>query len=70
MLTRPSVSLMVINLDIYCNGYIYYQVCVVLQCFGLLGVNGAGKTTTFHMITGEVMPTAGAAMLDSDMYGP
>ena len=37
------------------------------ECFGLLGVNGAGKTTTFNMITGEVTPTAGVAVLNGKM---
>jgi ABC-2 type transport system ATP-binding protein len=31
------------------------------QIFGFLGPNGAGKTTTIKMLTGLVMPTAGAA---------
>ncbi|CAK8681251.1 unnamed protein product [Clavelina lepadiformis] len=33
------------------------------ECFGLLGVNGAGKTTTFKMLTGDVIPTAGDALI-------
>ena len=35
------------------------------ECFGLLGVNGAGKTTTFKMVTGDEIPTAGTASVDS-----
>ncbi|XP_046841669.1 phospholipid-transporting ATPase ABCA3-like [Xenia sp. Carnegie-2017] len=34
------------------------------ECF-LLGVNGAGKTTMFEMLTGDVIPTSGTAVLDS-----
>ena len=33
------------------------------QIFGLLGVNGAGKTTTFKMLTGDVAPSAGDALV-------
>lgn len=33
------------------------------ECFGLLGVNGAGKTSTFRMLTGELAPTAGDALV-------
>ncbi|KAL4853959.1 ATP-binding cassette sub-family A member 3 [Chlorella vulgaris] len=33
------------------------------ECFGLLGVNGAGKTTTFRMLTGEVAPDSGDALV-------
>ena len=35
--------------------------CVLPQCFGLLGVNGAGKTTTFKMLTGDTPVTSGDA---------
>ncbi len=33
------------------------------EVFGFLGINGAGKTTTLQMLTGDVLPTAGAAAL-------
>ncbi len=33
------------------------------SCFGLLGINGAGKTTTFTILTGDVLPTAGQALI-------
>ncbi|XP_045421289.1 ATP-binding cassette sub-family A member 13-like isoform X2 [Lemur catta] len=33
------------------------------ECFGLLGVNGAGKSTTFKMLSGEVPPTWGHAVV-------
>jgi ATP-binding cassette subfamily A (ABC1) protein 1 len=33
------------------------------ECFGLLGVNGAGKSTTMKMLTADVLPTSGTAML-------
>ncbi|XP_042638708.1 phospholipid-transporting ATPase ABCA7 [Orycteropus afer afer] len=33
------------------------------ECFGLLGVNGAGKTSTFRMVTGDMLPSGGEAVL-------
>ncbi|XP_008586239.1 PREDICTED: LOW QUALITY PROTEIN: ATP-binding cassette sub-family A member 7 [Galeopterus variegatus] len=33
------------------------------ECFGLLGVNGAGKTSTFRMVTGDMLPSWGEAVL-------
>jgi ATP-binding cassette subfamily A (ABC1) protein 3 len=33
------------------------------DCFALLGVNGAGKTTTFKMLSGEIIPTEGEAII-------
>ncbi|XP_071071140.1 ATP-binding cassette sub-family A member 13 [Dasypus novemcinctus] len=33
------------------------------ECFGLLGVNGAGKSTTFKMLTGDIPPTSGHAVI-------
>ncbi|EQC39078.1 hypothetical protein SDRG_03286 [Saprolegnia diclina VS20] len=33
------------------------------ECFGYLGINGAGKTTTMKMLTGDILPTGGAATL-------
>jgi ABC-type Na+ transport system ATPase subunit NatA len=33
------------------------------RCFGLLGVNGAGKSTTFRLLTGEVAPSGGDALV-------
>src|ERR1700692_1116403 len=34
------------------------------EVVGLLGPNGAGKTTTFQMLTGMIVPDAGAIRLD------
>merc|ERR1712195_16166 len=33
-------------------------------CFGLLGINGAGKSTTMAMLTGNVNPTSGDALVN------
>uniref|UniRef100_A0A8C3D3Z1 ATP binding cassette subfamily A member 13 n=1 Tax=Corvus moneduloides TaxID=1196302 RepID=A0A8C3D3Z1_CORMO len=33
------------------------------ECFGLLGTNGAGKSTTFKMLTGDITPSAGRAVI-------
>ncbi|KDO35770.1 hypothetical protein SPRG_00513 [Saprolegnia parasitica CBS 223.65] len=33
------------------------------ECFGYLGINGAGKTTTMKMLTGDILPSGGAATL-------
>ncbi|GFR23039.1 ATP-binding cassette sub-family A member 17 [Trichonephila clavata] len=33
------------------------------ECFGLFGVNGAGKTTLFKMLTGDIIPTKGNAII-------
>ncbi|NXN67627.1 ABCAD protein, partial [Himantopus himantopus] len=33
------------------------------ECFGLLGTNGAGKSTTFKMLTGDIIPSAGRAVI-------
>ena len=34
------------------------------ECFGFLGHNGAGKTTTMSILTGDYLPTSGAAWID------
>ena len=34
------------------------------EAFGFLGPNGAGKTTTVSMLTGNLRPTAGRAVVD------
>ncbi|RLN62647.1 hypothetical protein BBJ29_000993 [Phytophthora kernoviae] len=33
------------------------------ECFGFLGVNGAGKTTTMKVLTGDLLPSSGTAMI-------
>lgn len=33
------------------------------ECFGLLGTNGAGKTSTFKVLSGEILPNYGQAMI-------
>ncbi|XP_064016795.1 ATP-binding cassette sub-family A member 13 [Pogoniulus pusillus] len=33
------------------------------ECFGLLGTNGAGKSTTFKMLTGDIIPSSGRAVV-------
>jgi len=33
------------------------------ECFGFLGANGAGKSTTMKVLSGDVYPTSGTAML-------
>ena len=33
------------------------------SCFGLMGYNGAGKSTIFKILTGEIAPTTGTALI-------
>ncbi|RLO07401.1 hypothetical protein DYB28_004655, partial [Aphanomyces astaci] len=33
------------------------------ECFGYLGINGAGKTSTMKILTGDVLPSKGQALL-------
>jgi ATP-binding cassette, subfamily A (ABC1), member 3 len=33
------------------------------ECFGLLGTNGAGKTSTFKVLSGEILPNYGKALI-------
>lgn len=40
------------------------------EVLGLLGPNGAGKTTTISMLTGEVTPTSGDAVIDGTVDVP
>jgi len=35
------------------------------ECFGFLGTNGAGKSTTMNMLTGDMIPSAGVAKINS-----
>ena len=35
------------------------------QFHGFIGANGAGKTTTFRMLTGDILPSNGAAYIKS-----
>uniref|UniRef100_W5MCE2 ABC transporter domain-containing protein n=1 Tax=Lepisosteus oculatus TaxID=7918 RepID=W5MCE2_LEPOC len=37
------------------------------ECFCLLGINGAGKTTTFKMLTGDLAPSSGQAIIRTEL---
>jgi ABC-type multidrug transport system ATPase subunit len=33
------------------------------ECFGFLGINGAGKSTTLEILSGDLFPSSGTAIL-------
>ena len=35
------------------------------ECFGLMGANGAGKSTLVRMLTKDIFPTYGDAIIDT-----
>lgn len=35
------------------------------ECFGFLGTNGAGKSTTMNILSGDINPTSGIALIDN-----
>lgn len=50
----------------YRNNYAVDNISLRLEegrIYGLLGRNGAGKTTLMHMLTGQLFPTSGSALL-------
>ncbi|XP_054925117.1 phospholipid-transporting ATPase ABCA3-like isoform X2 [Dermacentor andersoni] len=73
LLATSSRPFMIVN-RLY-KAYGYIESVPVLQgltftvrageCFGLLGVNGAGKTTTFRLLTGEILPHHGDAVISN-----